>query len=326
MTKAAVRTMDATQMFLSDEGVVIDNFIVSGASKRGWTTWLTAAADERVIGIAPLVYDALNFVPQIKHHFDTYGTFSPAVQDYVDEGIFFPMGNSFVNRFEEPGAGPALTRIVDPYEYRGRFALMPKLLINSTGDQFFVPDSAQLYFNRNISLEIAGFDQPLNIDGLTGERKLAYIENTDHGLNRPQRVVDVFLGWYVAVLEGRALPGFDWEIQRNDPPTTLDSILIDLPAGNTLTRATLWRAVSPVDRDFRFDETGSGTGTPMWRVVSDLTPIDTEIVAELIPDSTAPTRLQAFFVELEFADAITGFPQFFTTEVVITPDELPAIN
>ena len=63
MTKAVVRAMDTiTAVLASPEGgkTQVNQFFVMGASKRGWTTWTTAAVDNRVIGIAPAVIDALN--------------------------------------------------------------------------------------------------------------------------------------------------------------------------------------------------------------------------------------------------------------------------
>jgi PhoPQ-activated pathogenicity-related protein len=53
MTRAAVSSMDVIQRFTKQNGMNIKKFVVTGASKRGWTTWLTAASgDKRVAGIA----------------------------------------------------------------------------------------------------------------------------------------------------------------------------------------------------------------------------------------------------------------------------------
>src|SRR5262245_15399227 len=63
MVKSGVRAMDAIQAFLASGaggGFKVDQFVVSGGSKRGWTTWLVGAVDERVIAIMPTVIDALN--------------------------------------------------------------------------------------------------------------------------------------------------------------------------------------------------------------------------------------------------------------------------
>src|SRR5438093_4658446 len=58
MVKSLVRAMDALQDFCKKElGLEIRRFIVSGASKRGWTTWLTGAVDPRVEAIVPVVID-----------------------------------------------------------------------------------------------------------------------------------------------------------------------------------------------------------------------------------------------------------------------------
>ena len=44
MTKAAVRAMDTVTdlMNRSEQGLEVDQFVVAGGSKRGWTTWTTA--------------------------------------------------------------------------------------------------------------------------------------------------------------------------------------------------------------------------------------------------------------------------------------------
>src|SRR5215470_15273688 len=72
MTKAAVRAMDTVISFCGGEAggnTKIDGFVVAGGSKRGWTTWTTAAVDKRVVAIVPLVIDLLNVEPSFRHHF-----------------------------------------------------------------------------------------------------------------------------------------------------------------------------------------------------------------------------------------------------------------
>ncbi|MFN9456406.1 MAG: PhoPQ-activated protein PqaA family protein, partial [Acidobacteriota bacterium] len=68
MTKAAVRAMDTVTAFLKEQNTPIDKFVVAGASKRGWTTWTTAAVDQRVVAFMPLVIDLLNIIPSFVHH------------------------------------------------------------------------------------------------------------------------------------------------------------------------------------------------------------------------------------------------------------------
>jgi PhoPQ-activated pathogenicity-related protein len=38
----------------------LESFLIAGASKRGWTTWLTPAVDERIVAIVPIVMPMLN--------------------------------------------------------------------------------------------------------------------------------------------------------------------------------------------------------------------------------------------------------------------------
>jgi len=134
MTKAAVRAMDTVTAFCaSDEGgkTKVDSFVVAGGSKRGWTTWTTAAVDKRVIAIIPCVIDVLNIEPSMLHHYAAYGFWSPAVGNYT---AFRLMDWTGTPEYK------ALMKIEEPYEYRERLT-MPKFIVNACGDQFFLPDS-----------------------------------------------------------------------------------------------------------------------------------------------------------------------------------------
>lgn len=63
MTKSAIKAMDALQDWSRNTtGITpITRFIVAGASKRGWTTWMVGAMnDPRVVAIAPIVAPVAN--------------------------------------------------------------------------------------------------------------------------------------------------------------------------------------------------------------------------------------------------------------------------
>ena len=125
MTKAVVRAMDTVSQYSANElEHPVDQFVVAGASKRGWVTWTTAAVDDRVVAIAPMVIDMLNVIPSFQHHWQAYGQWAPAVGPYEQEGIM---------DWQHAGEYRCLLDTVEPYSYRERLKL-PKLLINATGD------------------------------------------------------------------------------------------------------------------------------------------------------------------------------------------------
>src|SRR5215212_1361086 len=74
MVKSAVRAMDAVQSVAQQRwDMSLHSFTVTGASKRGWTAWLAAATDKRVMAVAPMVIDVLNMRPQLEHQRTTWG-------------------------------------------------------------------------------------------------------------------------------------------------------------------------------------------------------------------------------------------------------------
>jgi PhoPQ-activated pathogenicity-related protein len=231
MVKSAVRAMDCVQELLGgDQGgkVPIDRFVVAGASKRGWTTWCTAAVDRRVAAIVPIVIDVLNVTPSIQHHAAVYGFYSLAIKDYFEHRI--------LQRMNDP-RNKLLLDIEDPYSYRDRLT-MPKYIVNAAGDQFFCPDSSQFYF-----------------DQLKGEKHLRYVPNTDHSL-RDSAALENLTAFYQLVLAGRARPEYSWGFERNGS--------IRVRAKTAPSQVTLWQATNPAARDFRLASIGKAfTSRPL---------------------------------------------------------------
>lgn len=223
MTKSAVRAMDAVTAFAaSPEGgsAKVARFVVSGASKRGWTTWTTAAVDRRVIAIVPAVIDLLNVEPSFVHHWRAYGAWSEAVKDYYEQGIMDWMGTE---QFR------ALMRIEEPYEYRDRLTL-PKFILNASGDQFFLPDSSHFYFDK-----------------LRGEKHLRYVPNADHSLDDTDAIESVH-AFYASVVTNTRRPEIRWTFERDGS--------IKATATERPDSVRLWQAVNPRARNFRLDVLG----------------------------------------------------------------------
>ncbi len=281
MTKSAVRAMDTVTAFLGSEAggkVTVDKYVVAGGSKRGWTTWTTAAVDDRVVAIAPIVIDVLNVEESMKHHYQAYGFFAPAVGNYTEHKIMDWIGTP---------ESKALYDIEDPFSYRDRLT-MPKLILNACGDQFFLPDSSQFYFDR-----------------LSGPKFLRYVPNTDHSM-RNSDAYETLLAWQHVTANHATPPRFTWQ---HGADGTLTVKAQDRPR-----QVLLWQAHNDAVRDFRLEVAG-----PIYHSTPVAPGADGAYSVQVPPAARGWT---AYFLELTY-DVGAATPLKLTTDVRVTPDTLP---
>ena len=222
MVKSAIRAMDTITALLASEAGGnrnVDKFVVAGGSKRGWTTWL-AGLDDRVVAIIPIVIDVINADLSMRHHFQAYGFWAPAVGNYVQHKI--------MERINHPRV-QELYHLVDPWYYRHRLT-KPKFIVNASGDQFFLPDSSRFYF-----------------DGLLGEKHLRYVPNADHGL-KGSDAIESITAFYALILAGKERPEYSW---TNEDDGSIKVTTKDVPE-----EVLLWQATNPEARDFRLESLG----------------------------------------------------------------------
>ena len=195
MVKSAVRGMDATTEFVAQKWKLpIETFTVTGASKRGWTTWLTGAIDSRATAIAPIVIDVLNMAPQMKHQKEAWGDLSYQIKDYTDRGLTDQLQSK---------AGAALRAIVDPYSYR-KVLSQPKLIVIGTNDRYWPLDALNLYWKD-----------------LVGPKYILYIPNNRHGIKDLGRLTGSLNAMHQHAARNAKLPELSWEFSNGNSQLSL---------------------------------------------------------------------------------------------------------
>jgi PhoPQ-activated pathogenicity-related protein len=184
MVKSAVRGMDAVQELTRRRWQIsIEHFMVTGASKRGWTSWLTAAVDPRVASVAPMVIDMLNMPAQIDLQRATFGDLSEQVRDYSDIGLPARIDSDL---------GRQLVAMVDPYSYRESLD-QSKLIVLGTNDPYWPLDALKLYWSD-----------------LHEPKRVLYLPNQGHGLKDADRVIGSLSALFRYSARGQALPELSW--------------------------------------------------------------------------------------------------------------------
>ena len=226
MVKSGTAAMTAVQQYLlSDAGgeLKVDGFVVSGGSKRAWTTWLVGATDPRVVAIVPIVINVLDVDATTRHHWEAMGYFSPALRDYVENGLI-------PGAIGSPGLA-AVNRIEDPLNYRDRPSMrMPKFVINAVGDEYFPPDNTQFGYHL-----------------LPQTKRLRMIPNSKHSTGGTD-IQESITAFYDTVLNHRSIPDYAWTVRKDGAIVVRSKV--------SPSEVKLWQATNPKARDFRVDTIG----------------------------------------------------------------------
>ncbi|HDM70509.1 MAG TPA: PhoPQ-activated pathogenicity protein [Thermotogales bacterium] len=191
MVQGVKASVDSVISYLESKGLKVKKFLATGASKRGWTTYLIGAMDDRIFAIAPIVFDNLNFGKQMDHQIEAYGWYSEEIEEYWSRGLMDELKTE---------KGKVLLDAVDPYSYVEKLTL-PKLIVLATNDRYWVVDSLNMYF-----------------DELKGLKYVLYNPNEEHDISDTARIVEGISAFFKGVILNN-LPKLSWEF--NDGGTEL---------------------------------------------------------------------------------------------------------
>ena len=176
--------------------------------------------DSRVVAIAPIVMDLLNFEAGLLHMFRSYGNWTFAFEPYWKENITQAIvGN--------PDGLKALGVVLDPLNYK-EWLRVPKLVVDATGDEFFMPDDDWFWW-KDMS------------DGSAGEIYRLMVDNAEHSFaTGVYELVTGVAPFYQSILRGTPRPKFYWTLNHDEGTIDLVSDL------QTLCESSCARRLQPI--------------------------------------------------------------------------------
>lgn len=161
MVKGTFQCMKAAQEFIKerDLGDLEDGWVVSGASKRGWTSFMVGSTEQslvKIAGIVPLVPIVPDMVKEAHVQWQSYNGFSFAFSDYANAGIIGQLDGDLNHQLME---------MIDPIYFNERLDKIPKLVGLSSDDEFMQFDWTGIYWDK-----------------LGGEKHLMITKNAEHAM------------------------------------------------------------------------------------------------------------------------------------------------
>jgi len=198
MVKSTYQIMTAVQEFIEEKEIAkIEGWVVTGASKRGWTSSMVAATNcttcpAKVLGVAPMVPIVPNIIRDVHTQWQSYNGFTFAFHDYIDADV---------TTYVDTDAFAMAMNITDPYAYFNKkaFADIPKFFIVSSDDEFMSMEWTNTYYDK-----------------IPGEKHLLIVPNSEHSLVTGFYDIYSSLGTFVRSLQRgyTKRPTFDYSVDR----------------------------------------------------------------------------------------------------------------
>jgi PhoPQ-activated pathogenicity-related protein len=277
MVKAVVRSMDVLQEFLKQINGgknIVNEFMLVGHSKRGWTTLLTAAVDDRVNAVAALSFDFVNMAEQYALLAASWGEPGFAMSKYEE----FDLSQRFLTV-----EGLKFLEVIDPYYYSESLDV-PKLVIVGTGDPYSIVDSVNLYLND-----------------LPGSTHIHYNPNQGHDIHKLPGTLDVISAFFRKTAKNNPMPEFEYDCS-SDGSFKITGIT------QTPVSVKLWTATNPSARDFRV-----GQDPPiLWSSSSDAVIKDSYNTYSGAVTDLPEEGYTAFYIEMIFKDGIKNLDKSYS--------------
>ncbi|ELT89701.1 hypothetical protein CAPTEDRAFT_193693 [Capitella teleta] len=307
----------------------IDKFIVTGASKRGWTALSLAAVDPRVEMCLNIVFTVLNIKEVqcqtpcleiemsfsqtlIRHQQALDGGWSWALEPFFDEDIFKDLKNP---KMEE------VFEVEDVLHYKERLTI-PKIFILATGDEFCMPQDLDTYWDdlpdpkyiMCVHCIIKGIHIPI-----------PYIysrmnPNAQHSaFPHYVRIMETMQGAMLSLMRDEAIPSVSWRKGTSETGGFIEAWMDPAPEEIRCSRA---ETVNTTRRDFRLLQGYPDlTLQPVWWNWTDVQEVASgHYLYE--EENLEDGRWTGFFMQGRWTGPDEN-RMYLTTALQITPDDFP---
>lgn len=257
----------------------IHQFIVTGISKRGWAAWLTSITDPNVVAVVPFLMNLLNTQIALQHMYFSYGENWPiAFYPYYQRGLDKKLKNFHFTQ---------LMKIEDPLQYMTdysyRLKKISKYIINASGDDFYVPDNTQFYYER-----------------LPGEKSIRVLPNNGH-YAKTETITKAIIPFVNRFQNSETLP----KLKEIFHKTTLSVYFSEPPV-----KIIRWTAKNSTARDFRYACNIRYTPSLIESILfKEVNKVSIDLNDNIV-------GWEATFLEVTFNDGYVA-----TSQVYITPDQ-----